>query len=71
MSRYSPLLLLLYAGCSRPAAEPAASPLPAVVVPASPTLHFHTDLAVARKESAATGKPLCVFLVLGDWNRHC
>ncbi len=64
------LLVVLFAGCSRPAVEPV-SPPPAVVVPASPSLHFHTDLAAARKESAATGKPLCVFLVLGDWNRHC
>ena len=65
-----PLLFLLLAGCSQPAVEPVAPP-PAVVVPTAPSLHFHTDLAVARKESAATGKPLCVFLVLGDWNRHC
>lgn len=61
------LLFLLFAGCSRPAVDPT----PAPVLPPEPSLHFHTDLATARKEAAATGKPLCVFLVLGDWNRHC
>jgi hypothetical protein len=70
MLRRWPLLLVLLAGCSRPAEAPV--PPPALVTPVdSARLTFHTDLAAARKEAAATGKPLCVFLVLGDWNRHC
>ena len=68
MPRSLPLLLLLLAGCSPPVVEPPALP----ALPDAPAaLHFHTDLTAARKEAAATGKPLCVFLVLGDWNRHC
>jgi hypothetical protein len=70
MPRRLLLLLLLLVGCYRPAVEPVAPP-PVVVVPAAPSLQFHTDLAAARKEAAATGRPLCVFLVLGDWTRHC
>lgn len=62
-----PLLLILLAGCSRPVAEP----VPVPVIAPEPDLHFHTDLAAARRAAATTGKPLCVFLVLGDWNRHC
>jgi len=67
MLRRWPLLLILLAGCSRPAVEPTSAP----VIASEPALHFHTDLAAARREAATTGKPLCVFLVLGDWNRHC
>jgi hypothetical protein len=63
-----PLLLLLLVGCSRPAAGPTPEP----ALPAQPpALAFHTDLPAATRVAAATGKPLCVFLVLGDWNRHC
>lgn len=70
MLRRWPLLLVLLAGCSRPAGE--STPPPVLVAPVDPAvLAFHTDLAAARREAAATGKPLCVFLVLGDWNRHC
>ncbi len=58
---------LLAVGCQPP-------PAPVVVVPVVPSpsaLTFHTSLADARAAAARTGKPLCVFLVLGDWNRHC
>ena len=69
VSRRWPLLFLLLAGCSRPAGDPAAVPVLPAAEPA--TLAFHTDLDAATREAVSTGKPLCVFLVLGDWNRHC
>ncbi len=36
-----------------------------------PRLNVETDVKAARKRAKATGKPLLVLSVLGDWTRHC
>lgn len=63
-----PLAVALFAvGCQPP-------PVPVVVAPVAlppAALTFHPSVADAKAAAARTGKPLCVFLVLGDWNRHC
>jgi hypothetical protein len=60
------LLLLPALAVSADAVLQALSPVP----PPAP-FHLHTDLAAARREAAATGKPLLVLSVLGDCHKHC
>jgi hypothetical protein len=45
-------------------AQPAKTAPPA-------RLRFVKDLAAARKQAAAAGKPLLVLSVLGDCTKHC
>ncbi|MCI0461203.1 MAG: hypothetical protein L0Z62_30010 [Gemmataceae bacterium] len=49
-----------------PATRPPA-PAPA---PSTPRLHFHQDIASARKAAADSGKPLLVLNILGDCHKH-
>jgi hypothetical protein len=65
-------LLLLgtaLATCGDCLAQPPKQAAPAAG--ASVRLQFVQDLAAARKQATAAGKPLLVLNVLGDCHKHC
>jgi hypothetical protein len=68
-------LILLGAALALSGDSPPAGRAPSGLLPAPAAgplrLSFLQDLAAARKQAAASGKPLVVFSVLGDCHKHC
>jgi hypothetical protein len=60
--------LLLAAGVGVLLCLPGADPTTA---PSANKLTILLDVSAARKQAAATGKPLLVLNVLGDCHKHC
>jgi hypothetical protein len=67
--RYALFFIFLGIGCSK--SSPSVSIAPSRSIETPKQLLIHADLKEAKQLAQQNQKPLLVFLVLGDWKKHC